>query len=223
MTPPLVLDIDGTLTRADGEPGINPRVFEPIRAWAEPVVLATGKAFPFPVALCQFLGIDERVIAENGGIVYAENELAINGDREAADAVVEAFRERGYDLGWDGPDLVNRWRETEIAARLTVPEAALREVAGQAGLEVVDTGYAFHVKDASITKGDGLQTIATLLDRQPEEFVAVGDSENDVSTFEVVGESYAVANADDPARTAADHVTDGVHAAGTMEVLESLR
>ncbi len=223
MTPPLVLDIDGTLTRADGEHGIDPRVFEPIRAWPEPVVIATGKAFPFPVALCQFLGIEERVIAENGGIVYVEEELAVNGDREAANAVVEAFRERGHDLGWDGPDLVNRWRETEIAARLTVPEDALREVAAEWGLEVVDTGYAFHVKDASITKGEGIQTMAELLGRRPDEFVAIGDSENDVSTFEVVGESYAVANADAAAREAADHVTDGVHAAGTMEVLDALR
>ncbi|MFC7115063.1 HAD-IIB family hydrolase [Natronoarchaeum sp. GCM10025703] len=223
MTAPLVLDIDGTLTRADGEPGIDPRVFEPLRAWPEPVVVATGKAFPFPVALCQFLGIEERVIAENGGIVYADEALAVNGDREAADAVAEAFREHGHDLGWDGPDLVNRWRETEIAARLTVPEEVLREVAAETGLEVVDTGYAFHVKDASISKGDGLESIATLLDRQPSDFVAIGDSENDVSTFGVAGESYAVANADAAAREAADHVTDGVHAAGTIELLDELR
>jgi len=47
MTAPIVLDIDGTLTRADGEPGIDPRVFEPLRTWPEPVVVATGKAFPF--------------------------------------------------------------------------------------------------------------------------------------------------------------------------------
>jgi hypothetical protein len=223
MTAPIVLDIDGTLTRADGEPGIDPRVFEPLRTWPEPVVVATGKAFPFPVALCQFLGIEERVIAENGGIVYADEELAVNGDREAADAVAEAFRKRGHDLGWAGPDLVNRWRETEIAARLTVPEDVLREVAAEAGLEVVDTGYAFHVKDASISKGDGLKSVAKLLDRQPSDFIAIGDSENDVSTFGVAGESYAVANADTAAREAADHVTDGVHAAGTIEVLDELR
>ncbi|SNZ05192.1 hypothetical protein SAMN06269185_0795 [Natronoarchaeum philippinense] len=223
MTAPLVLDIDGTLTRADGEPGIDPAVFEPLREWPEPVVIATGKAFPFPVALSQFVGLPERVIAENGGVVYAEGEMTVVGARDDAEAAVADLRERGYDLGWGEPDLVNRWRETEIAANLDVPEAPLRAVAAEHGLEVVDTGYAYHVKDPEIGKGDGLIAVADLLDREPSSFVAVGDSENDVSTFEVAGESYAVANADDAAREAADHVTDGVHAAGALEVLEQIR
>jgi len=223
MTAPLVLDIDGTLTRADGEPGIDPRVFEPLREWPEPVVIATGKAFPFPVALSQFVGLPERVIAENGGIVYAEGEASVVGDRAGAEAAVAALRDRGYDLGWGDPDLVNRWRETEIAANLDVPEQPLREVAAEHGLEVVDTGYAYHIKDPEITKGDGLEAVAELLGLDPSAFVAVGDSENDVSTFGVAGESYAVANADDAALAAAGHVTEGVHAAGTLEVLDRLR
>jgi phosphoglycolate phosphatase (TIGR01487 family) len=223
MTAPLALDIDGTLTRADGQPGIDPRVFEPIREWPEPVVLATGKAFPFPVALCQFLGIPERVVAENGGIVYADGELSVVGERAAVEAAVAALRERGYDLGWGEPDLVNRWRETEIAANLDVPEAPLREAATDHGLEVVDTGYAYHLKAPDVAKGDGLRAVADLLGYEPSAFVAVGDSENDVSTFGVAGESYAVANADAAARAAADAVTEGVHADGTLEVIDRLR
>jgi len=223
MTAPLALDIDGTLTRADGQPGIDPRVFEPIREWPEPVVLATGKAFPYPVALCQFLGIPERVVAENGGIVYADGELSVVGERAAVEAAVAALRERGYDLGWGEPDLVNRWRETEIAANLDVPEAPLREAATDHGLEVVDTGYAYHLKAPEVAKGDGLRAVADLLGYEPSAFVAVGDSENDVSTFGVAGESYAVANADDAARAAADAVTEGVHADGTLEVIDRLR
>jgi phosphoglycolate phosphatase (TIGR01487 family) len=223
MTAPLALDIDGTLTRADGQPGIDPRVFEPIREWPEPVVLATGKAFPFPVALCQFLGIPERVVAENGGIVCADGELSVVGERAAVEAAVAALRERGYDLGWGEPDLVNRWRETEIAANLDVPEAPLREAATDHGLEVVDTGYAYHLKAPEVAKGDGLRAVADLLGYEPSAFVAVGDSENDVSTFGVAGESYAVANADAAARAAADAVTEGVHADGTLEVIDRLR
>jgi phosphoglycolate phosphatase (TIGR01487 family) len=223
MTAPLALDIDGTLTRADGQPGIDPRVFEPIREWPEPVVLVTGKAFPFPVALCQFLGIPERVVAENGGIVYADGELSVVGERAAVEAAVAALRERGYDLGWGEPDLVNRWRETEIAANLDVPEAPLREAATDHGLEVVDTGYAYHLKAPDVAKGDGLRAVADLLGYEPSAFVAVGDSENDVSTFGVAGESYAVANADAAARAAADAVTEGVHADGTLEVIDRLR
>ncbi|MES3516703.1 MAG: HAD hydrolase family protein, partial [Natronomonas sp.] len=77
MLPPLAADIDGTLTRGDGS--IDPRTFDPLRAYAAeaPVVIATGKSFPFPVGLCEFVGIPIRVIAENGGVVYTEDADAV--------------------------------------------------------------------------------------------------------------------------------------------------
>lgn len=226
MTPPLVLDIDGTLTRPDDPPrsrGLDPRVFDPIREWSAPVVIATGKSFPYPVALCSFIGIEERVVAENGGVVYADDEVVVTGDPEAAWAVADAYREMGYDLGFGEVDTANRWRETEIIVSVDRPEEPLRDLANKHGQEVVDTGYAYHVKSPDVSKGLGLEAIADILDLDAADFVAVGDSENDVSTFEVVDRSFAVANADDAARAAADTVTDGAHADGLLEALDAVR
>jgi len=223
MIPPLALDVDGTLTRPDGDPGLDPRVFEPLHDWPAPVVIATGKAFPYPVALCDFLGIDHRVIAENGGVVCTEEEIHVDEAGDDARALAEAFAERGHDLGWGDVDLVNRWRETEVAVRRTAPEDVLRELAEEYGLAFVDTGYAYHLTAPETAKGRGLERLCAFEDHEPADFVAVGDSENDVSTFAVAGESYAVANADDAAREAADHVTEGAHADGTLAVLERLR
>ncbi|WP_435333063.1 phosphoglycolate phosphatase [Haloarchaeobius sp. TZWWS8] len=219
--PPLALDIDGTLTRPDH--GIDPRVFDPLRSWPAPVVIATGKAFPYPIALCQFVGIDECVIAENGGIAYVDDEILVSGDETAAFDAVDEFLESGGDLGWGASDLVNRWRETEVALRRDVDETLLRRIAAEHGVEVVDTGYALHVKDGRFSKGAMLEQVAPRLGYEVTEFVAVGDSENDVSTFERVGRSYATANADDAAKAAADVVLDGEHAAGTLSVLDSLK
>lgn len=215
--PPLVLDVDGTMTRPDG--GIDPRIIDPLREWPAPVVVATGKAFPYPIALCGFLDIPENVIAETGGITYADGEVRVNGDGEAARAVAEEFVAAGYDLGWGEVDLVNRWRETEVAINRTAPREPLEEIAARHGQEVVDTGYAYHVKDPAISKGLGLETVADALGVAPGAFVAVGDSANDVSTFEVAGQSFAVANADEAGLTAADEVTDGAYADGLLEVL----
>ncbi|WP_336363367.1 phosphoglycolate phosphatase [Halalkalicoccus salilacus] len=223
MTPPIVVDIDGTITRGDGSSSIDPRAFERLREWPEPVVVATGKAFPYPVALCQFVGIPALVIAENGGIVLVDDEVQITGDARAALAVGEAYREAGYDLGWGETDLVNRWRETEVAVDRASPLAPLEALAEERGLEVVDTGYAYHVKDPAITKGEGLKAICDVLDRDPEEFAAIGDSENDVSTFSVVGRSFAVANADELARTTADEITQRSYSEGAFEALSALR
>ena len=222
MVPPLALDIDGTLTTSGGR--IDPRVFQLLPAWEAPVLFATGKSFPYPVALAHFLGRDERVIAENGGVVYVGGETTILGDPDAARAAVETFRERGGDLGWGPRDTVNRWRETEVAVSIDADEALLREVVAAAGdLEVVDTGYAYHVKSPDVSKGRALRRAADALDIDPQSFVAIGDSENDVSTFDVVGESYAVANADAAARSAADVVLSESYMDGTVSVLEALR
>ena len=221
MAPPLVLDIDGTMTRPDDS--IDPRFFDVLPGWDAPVVLATGKSFPYPVALCHFLTIPQYVIAENGGIVLVGDEVAKNGDGKAARQAAEAYVELGYDVGWGDADLINRWRETEVAVARDQPLGPLEEIAAEHGLEVVDTGYAYHVKSPGLEKGRGLKSVARLLDRDPAEFVAVGDSENDVSTFGVAGESYAVANADEKARQAADVVLDESYSEGTLAVLAALR
>lgn len=235
---PLAVDIDGTLTRPRPDRGVDPRVFDALRAYAAeaPVVVATGKAFPFPVALCEFIDIPKRVIAENGGVTLCETDsgddpygggdsdgITYNGDPTAAEAVADAYREAGYELGWGEPDLVNYWRETELAVARDQPLSPLTAIAAHHGLEVVDTGYAYHVKSPAIDKDTGLESVAASLDRDPEAFVAVGDSENDVSTFDRADRSFAVANADDAARAAADVVTDGAHAAGFLEALDAVR
>lgn len=223
--PPLAVDVDGTLTRPDKS--LDPRVIDPLREWAEaaPVVVATGKAFPYPVALCEFLGVPSNVVAENGGAVYAagDEDVVFTGDREAVEAVRTAYLAAGHDLGWGDVDLVNRWRETEIAVSRESPLAPLESLAAEHGLEIVDSGYAYHVKSPAVDKGTGLRTAAERLGRDPSDFVAVGDSENDAEVFATVGRAYAVANADATAREAADVVTEDGFADGFLEVYHRIR
>ncbi|MFB6129192.1 MAG: phosphoglycolate phosphatase [Salinigranum sp.] len=220
MVPPLALDIDGTLTTGEG--AIDPRAFEVLPGWDAPVVLVTGKSFPYPIALCHFMGVPEVVVAENGGVVCDGESVTYTGDRERAEAVVEAFVDRGGEVGWGGANLVNRWRETEVAVSHDADGALLREVAAEFEMEVYDTGYAFHVKTPGVEKGTGLVALAESMGLDPSSFVAVGDSENDATTFGVVGRSFAVANADDVAMGAADEVTEASYMDGTLEVLSSL-
>ncbi|ADQ67261.1 phosphoglycolate phosphatase [Halogeometricum borinquense DSM 11551] len=219
--PPLVLDIDGTLT---DEPGrLDPRAFDVLPSWDAPVVLATGKSFPYPVSLCHYLGLERNVVAENGGVVLANGEVTYTGDKERAQAVADEFVARGGDLGWGSFDDTNYWRETEIAVSLAADEKLLREVATEYEMDVIDTGYAYHVKTPGVEKGIGFKRLCETLSMDPDEFVAVGDSTNDTSTFGVVGQSYAVANADEAAKAAADEVLSASYMDGTLSVLESIQ
>jgi phosphoglycolate phosphatase (TIGR01487 family) len=217
--PPLSVDIDGTLT--DDTRHLDPRVIPILRGWPSTLVIATGKAMPYPVGLCEFLGLEPYVIAENGGVVLiGRQSVEYVGDRKAATAVVEQYLAEGYSLGWGEADLVNRWRETEIAVSRDSPLEPLESIANPLGLEVVDTGYAYHVKSPDLSKGDGLHRLTNALEVTPGEFVAVGDSVNDVSTFDAVDTGIAVANADDAARKAADHVTEASYGSGFLEAVQ---
>jgi len=222
-TPPLVVDIDGTLT--DKDRAVDPRVFPVLSEWPQPVVVATGKAMPYPIALCEFVGIDYTVIAENGGVVFVEatDTLQIEGDREACLAVAEAYRDLGHEMGFGEVDLANRWRETEVVVDLSQPEAPLRRLAEEVGLDFLDTGFAYHVTDPAVDKGTGLEAVCATLGLEPAKFLAVGDSENDAEVFDVAGESVAVANADETARSRADRVTAASYADGFLEAVEPYR
>jgi hypothetical protein len=221
--PPIVVDIDGTLTDADRV--VDHRVWSVLQDWPTPVIVATGKAMPYPIALCDFGGIPTNVIAENGGVAYVEasNEITFTGDREAAQAVAEDYRAEGYDLGWPTPDFSNRWRETELAVARDQPLEPLERVAEKHGLEVIDSQFAYHVKSPHVDKGTALQTIAGDLGYDPSDFAAVGDSENDAATFELVGHAIAVANADETALATADQVTEASYADGFLEAVDLIR
>ncbi len=216
--PPLVVDIDGTLT--DDNRAIDPRVFPVLRAWPSDVIVATGKAVPYPVGLCEFVGIEPLVVAENGGVALnGYDGIFFEGDRDAAAAVIDDYRAEGYETGWGTVDLVNRWRETELAISRDSPLAPLERIAAEHGLEVVDTGYAYHVKTAEMSKGNAVERLAKELGKTPTEFVAVGDSKNDVSAFERAGTGIAVANGDEYALAAADHVTEHEFVDGFLEAV----
>jgi len=218
MVAPLAVDIDGTLSREDRS--IDSRVMDVLREWDAPVVIATGKALPYPIALCQFVGVEQRVVAENGGVAFANDELFYFGDREGADAVAREFGEAGYDLGWGDSDVVNRWRETELAVSREQPLDVLTEIATKHGMGVVDSEFAYHVKEPTVSKGDALLTVAEELGYEATDFVAVGDSANDVELFEASGRAYAVANAAEEAKAAADVVVEASYADGFLEAVE---
>jgi phosphoglycolate phosphatase (TIGR01487 family) len=219
MDQPLALDIDGTITTPDGR--IDPRAVSELHKWNGPIVLATGMAFPYPVVLCRFLGIPEKVVAENGGVVYVDGEIKTEGDRETAWNVIDEYREAGGKTDWVRESSINRWRKTEAVVSPDADGELLRSIAASYDADVVFTGYAYHVKKPGLNKGLGLRNLCEIIDIDPESFVAIGDSANDVAMFNIAGESFAVGNADEAARQAAGTILEGEFMEGTLSVLRN--
>ena len=87
---------------------------------------------------------------------------------------------------------------------------------------MVDTKYAIHLKSKKINKGVGLKKLAGMMGLKSRDFVAIGDSENDVEMFEASGFGIAVGNGDDKIKEAADHITKASFGDGAIEAFEFL-
>jgi len=87
---------------------------------------------------------------------------------------------------------------------------------------MIDTKYAIHIKSTRINKGVGLQKLAGLMGLEAKDFVAIGDSANDVEMFEASGFGIAVGNGDDRIKEAANYVTEASFGDGAVEAIEFL-
>ncbi len=212
----IAVDIDGTLT--DKKRAINCRAVEALRKLRIPVVLATGNISCFARTAAKLIGVSDIVICENGGVVRFsyDGEDIVLGDKEkclkAAEILKRYFRIEFLDF---------ELRKSEVCVRRTFPIEEARKILPE-GVKIVDTGFAYHIMDANISKGRALKFIAERLGIDVEEFAAIGDSENDIEMLEVAGFGIAVANADLKLKEVADMVTSKPDGDGVVEALEFL-
>ena len=59
-------------------------------------------------------------------------------------------------------------------------------------LAVVKTGFAIHLMEPHLSKGEGLKVALEKMGLTPEDVLAVGDAPNDIPMFQLDGHSVAV-------------------------------
>jgi hydroxymethylpyrimidine pyrophosphatase-like HAD family hydrolase len=99
---------------------------------------------------------------------------------------------------------------------------AERDAVADLPVSVEDTGWAIHIIDARVSKGTGVLRALELIDVPPEEAMAVGDSENDLSVFGVCGLKVAVSRKVPALMAAADYVTRDTDGDGLFEAVSRL-
>lgn len=80
----------------------------------------------------------------------------------------------------------------------------------------------FEILPGGVSKGSGVARLCEHLGIEPAKVLAVGDQENDVSTFQAVGYSVAMGDAPEAVKASARWVTANFEDEGCAMVLESL-
>ncbi|MDV0444777.1 hypothetical protein MmiAt1_03150 [Methanimicrococcus sp. At1] len=217
----IVSDIDGTLTHDDRRLSAEALQSAHMLSGRIPVVLASGNTLCFTRAVSKMLGTRSPLIAENGGLIlpfYDSDPILIEPCRDELNAALNVLSKH-FDLTvFDSRD-----RITDISFAKTVDkEEILPYLSDFPNIYFVDAEFAYHLTDKNICKSDGLIRTAKLMGMDAKDFVAVGDSNNDIDLFQAAGFSFAVANATPEVKKEADYVLTKKFGAGFAEAVDYL-
>lgn len=222
MLKALLTDIDGTIT--DPSRRVNTGAIEMMRSLADKgveVVLASGNTSCFMDGLCRVIGTKGTFIAENGGVfrIGFAGTLHLKGDqspcKNALETVQAYYREQGKEIILLSPT----YRFTDLAFARTVPSPEVKEILKDHPVQVIDTGYAIHLQAPGIDKGTALEALAEEMGLQPSDFLAIGDSVNDIHMLRMAGIGVTVANAHPDTKAAAEFIAEKEYGDGFVEAV----
>lgn len=213
----VVVDVDGTITYADRS--IDCRAVAALRSLHVPVVIATGNVLCVARTVAKLLGTRDILIAENGGVVECRR---VESDTSHMKECLEAFEVLKKHFSLERLEPENRITEIGLRRNFDVEEAR-KILSNDAMVDIVDTGFAIHIKSKKVNKGTGLKRIAKMMGLDARDFVAFGDSPNDIEMLETAGLGVAVGNAHPDLKKVAGMVTKGEHGAGVAEAVGEMK
>jgi len=212
----LATDYDGTLASRGT---VEPDTLEALRrlaATGRKLILVTGRRVDDLVRVFPEVAIFDRVVAENGPLVYRPKTRETRMlSKPPPAAFVDELRRRGVQPLTLGQVFV---------ATEQPNERVVLDVIGELGLDlqVILNKGAVMVLPASVNKATGLRAALDELGLSLQAVVGIGDAENDEVFLAMCGCGVAVANALDSVKAQADRVTSGEDGAGVREVIDSL-
>src|SRR6266700_2528727 len=212
----LACDFDGTLA-SDGKVRIETlAALQRLRDSGRKLILATGRELENLLDIFPAIDLFDRVIAENGGVLYrpASREHKVLGEAPRAD-FVEALRARKVSPLSVGHSLVATWQPNEGVVLDTIRDLGLE-------LQVIFNKGAVMILPSGTNKATGLDAALLELGLSPHNCVGVGDAENDHAFIRLCECGVAVANALPLVQERADWVTPGRNGDGVAELIDKL-
>lgn len=215
------VDIDGTLTE-NGGGVIHLAALAKLRHLDKlgyNVVYVTGRSSVEAFVLAVFGGTTRVAVGENGGaITIAPQEHRLLASREKCMEGYEVLK-KSID-GVQTKPVFQRMTEVVLLRTFDLKEG--QKILDERGLALYlsDSKYAFHINEKGVDKGLGLKEALRMLKADPEETVAIGDSETDVPMYDICGYSIALGHAEESVKKKAGHVVSGREGSGLAEAVD---
>ncbi|HEX9371512.1 MAG TPA: HAD-IIB family hydrolase, partial [Roseiflexaceae bacterium] len=212
----LATDYDGTLAHDGVVSEETVAALERLRATGRRLILVTGRELPDLLRAFPRANLFDRVVAENGALLYCPDTREEQSLAEAPPAaLVAALREQGVAPLAVGRVIVATWHPNETVVLKTIRDLGLEH-------QVIFNKGAVMVLPPGANKAAGLGAALSELGLSPHNVVGVGDAENDHAFMSACECAVAVANALPMVQQRADHVTAADHGAGVVELIDML-
>ena len=180
------------------------------------IILVTGRRLPDILDVFPEIGLCERVVADNGGLLYrpATREHTMLAP-PIPPAFIDELRRRGVPELSFGNSIVGTVRPHEVTLLEVIRDLGLE-------LQVIFNRDSVMVVPSGINKASGLVAALQEIGLSPRNVVAIGDAENDHALLNHCEYAVAVANAVQTLKDIADWVTVGEAGQGVVEVIDEL-
>jgi hydroxymethylpyrimidine pyrophosphatase-like HAD family hydrolase len=212
----LACDYDGTLAAHGVMDDATVDALRRVRASGRALLLVTGRRLAELVDFVPHLDVFDRVVAENGGVLYRP----ATGEQVALaepppEAFVQALEAEGVTPLLIGTTIVATWQPHETTVLETIRDLGLE-------LQVIFNKGAVMVLPSGVNKASGLDAALAELELSPHNAVGIGDAENDHAFLSRCECAVAVANALPALRDRCDWVTQSDYGAGVVELIDAL-
>jgi HAD superfamily hydrolase (TIGR01484 family) len=210
----LAADYDGTIAHDGIVDDATLAALERLKETGRRLVLVTGRELPDLKRLFPAIDMFDRVVAENGALIYdpeTEEERTLVPAPPAA--FVKALQQRKIAPLSVGRAIVATWEPHETTVLEVIRELGLE-------LQIIFNKGAVMVLPAGMNKAAGLSVALKELQLSAHNVVAVGDAENDHAFLRSCGCAAVVANALPMLKETADIRLAGERGAGVAELVE---
>jgi len=212
----LACDYDGTLACNGRVDDSTLAALGRLRESGRKLIMVTGRELEDLIRVFPHTHLFERVVAENGAVLYdpSTHDIQPLAAAPPADFTRELERRHVAPLSV-GHVIVATWEPHGTTVFDVIREMGLE-------LHVIFNKGAVMVLPSGVNKASGLRRALDALKLSPHNTVGVGDAENDHAFLTACECGVAVANALDSVKAHVDLVTRADHGAGVSELIDAI-